>query len=454
MTAMKLLFAAWAAGLALCSAAQAPALRTLEGRLPEGASYRFDVPPNWTGQVLLFSHGYARGPANPARNAAGAERDALLARGYALIGSSYRATGWAVVEAVQDQLATLDVFTRDIGPPRQVLAWGSSMGGLVTLALLEQHGARFDGGLALCASASGTLGMLNQALDGSFVFATLAAPTAQLPLRLNASGAAFQAQMALWQQQLATAQATPLGRARTALAAVVAQVPDWADGQQPRPAANDLHAQQQTLAQGLLPATLLPRDDQERRAGGNFSWNTGVDYADQLRRSGREALVRALYDHAGASLQADLDTLAAAPRTAADPAAVRYMHAHYVPSGQVSRPVLLLQTVADPVTLTEFSEDYRRQAQRAGQGRWVRTAYVDRVGHCNFTAPELLAAVQAVLDAPRQDGWVADSSSLQRAADAAGARNKTFIPHEPVPLLRSCGRSAATCAGLKLDDKP
>ena len=50
----------------------------------------------------------------------------------------------------------------------------------------------------------------------------------------------------------------------------------------------------------------VPRVDQERRAGGIYSWNTGVDYRAQLQRSGRLAFVRHFYALAGLDLERDL----------------------------------------------------------------------------------------------------------------------------------------------------
>lgn len=436
------------------SAAPAPAApaaaRLLEGTLPSGATWRFELPAAWNGTVLLYSHGYARGPANPARHHAGAERPELLARGYALIGSSYARTGWAVAEAVDDQIATLDTFVRTVGTPRQVLAWGSSMGGLVTVALMERHPQRFAGGLAMCASAAGTLGMMNQALDGAFVFATLAAPADRLPLRLGADGADLPAQQRAWQQALDRAQATPLGRARVALAASIAQTAAWADGSRPPPAVDDLAGQQQALARNLLGGILLPRDDQERRAGGNFSWNIGVDFAAQLQASGRQAFVQALYAQAGADLSADLATLAAAPRVAAQPAAVAYMHRHYVPHGALQAPLLVLQTTVDPLTLPEFSADYLRLAQAAGQGERVRGAWVQRVGHCRFTVPEVVAALQAVQQRAEGRPWATTPAQLQAAAATVADGAAAFVAHQPAPLLRSCWARPGACPGLVL----
>jgi MYXO-CTERM domain-containing protein len=115
-----------------------------------------DVPPTWNGTVLLFSHGYTSGPANPAQDAPDeATKTLLLQQGYALIGSSYATTGWAVTDAVPDQLATLDAFTTRFGQASRALAWGRSYGGLVTTAIAERHPEAIDGSLSLCGLVQG-----------------------------------------------------------------------------------------------------------------------------------------------------------------------------------------------------------------------------------------------------------------------------------------------------------
>ena len=420
MRAPLCLLAALPLTLAAAPSASATGERHLEGRLASGAAYEITVPANWNGSLLLFSHGYSRGPASPVRLAARDEAPDLLALGFALAASSYAVTGWAVEEAVPDQLATLDAFTAAVGKPQRTYAWGSSMGGLVTAALVERAPERFDGALMLCASAGGTLGMMNAALDGAWVLRTLAAPESSLSPLLTSSGDAMKADLARWQALLDAEQATPLGRARIALAATLAQVPVVdAHGAM----AADPAVQQQALYKGFMGATMLPRDDQARRAGGNFSWNTGVDYAQLLARSGRAGFVRALYASARRDLDADLALLAGAPRIAADAPARDYMARHYAPQGRVKAPVLLMQAVADPVTLVEMTADYGQRVRRESGADMAREVYIGRVGHCNFTSEETVAAVLAL--AQRRD-----SGHWNLAIPSA-------LPFQPAPFLRA-----------------
>jgi len=432
-----------------------PSHRHLEGNLANGASYIFDVPPNWNGTVLIYGHGYARGPNNPARNSAGAEKDWLLRHGYALIGSSYSTTGWAIEQAVPDQIATLDTFVQQFGKPRRTVAWGSSMGGLVTMAMMERFPERIDGGLVLCASVAGSVGMMNAALDGAFVFKTLVAPETNLPILFRSTGEQAKREIAAWKQRVDQAQGTPEGRARIALAATLAQIPAWFDANRPQPDKNDFAAQQEQVYLGLLGGTLLPRDDQESRAGGNFSWNTGIDYARQLSLSGREGFVRTLYQQAGLKLEKDLATLADAPRVASSPAALAYMKKNYAPTGELMKPMLIVQTVADPVTLVEISGDYASLVRQAGHGELVREVYVQRTGHCNFNIAETVAALLTVERRLEHGTWDnAGKDSIEPPAINALAASlaldgSSFVKYQPAPFLRSCSTRESLCIGEK-----
>ena len=78
--------------------------------------------------------------------------------------------------------------------------------------------------------------MLNNALDGAFVFRTLVATDPAIRIvQLDddrANGRRVQA-------ALETAWKSPEGRARTLLAAAVAQLPTWTDPAAPKPASGD-----------------------------------------------------------------------------------------------------------------------------------------------------------------------------------------------------------------------
>src|SRR5438132_1158885 len=121
----------------------------------DGARFQVQVPRPWNGTLVLFSHGYVRrggrAPDQPADAPDPTTRQWLLDHGYALAGSGYSQQGWAVQQAFHDQVALLDHFDAlGFGRPTRVVAWGDSMGGLITAGLVQLHPDRFAGAIPMC----------------------------------------------------------------------------------------------------------------------------------------------------------------------------------------------------------------------------------------------------------------------------------------------------------------
>jgi pimeloyl-ACP methyl ester carboxylesterase len=369
----------------------------LTGTLADGATYVIDVPAHWNGTLLLYSHGYvAAGQSNPAYDVGDASTgNYLLNAGYALAGSSYSTTGWSVHEAIPDQIATLDTFQSLVGTPKQTIAWGHSLGGMITAGLVQEYPSRFSAALPMCGVLAGGVGLWNEVLDAAFTFNTLVAGGSLQVVNLtdplqdyqNAEG---------W---LGAAQSTPQGQARIALTAAMADVPGWFDPSTPEPATN--FATQEAnqfnwLAYVDFPFAFYYRAELEARAGGNPSWNTGVNYAKQLQHSADNAEVQALYAAAGLNLNADLTVLKNAARIAVNPSAENYLIQNIVYNGQLSIPVLTLHTTGDGLVPVEDEQAYLTTAREAGDSSFVHDLFVHRAGHCTFTPAETVIAMQAL----------------------------------------------------------
>ncbi|GAA2521828.1 alpha/beta hydrolase [Streptomyces levis] len=426
------------AATALPARAAAPDDTHLEGRLPSGAAYVMDVPASWNGTVLLYSHGYTpAGAPNPAQNTPSpAARDTLLAEGYALIGSSYATTGWAVTEAVPDQLATLELFTERFGAARRTLAWGTSYGGLVTTVLAERHAGRFDGSVSMCGLVQGGVANWNSTLDPVFALRTLLAPGSGIRLAGFADQAEAVAAAKSLTSKVEAAQGTADGRARIALAAALHGIPGHNDPSQPEPGPTDWQAQQAnqyTAVRGLLQLPAFSwRQEAEARAGGNPSWNTGVDYSALLARSPLYKEVTELYKEAGLSLRSDLSALDRAPRISADPPAVRWMRNTSVLSGRLTDPQLNIHTTGDALIPVQAESAHRRAAGAAGSASLLRQAYVDGPGHCTFTAGETLAALRTLEHRLDTGRWDASPRALNsRARQADPATTPRYVPFRP-----------------------
>ena len=157
---------------------------TLPGTLSDGATFLIEKPANWNGTLFLYSHGYVvPGAANPAEDVGDPATGAfLLASGYALAGSSYASTGWAVKDALVDQIEVLDIFDNTFGHPRRTIAWGHSLGGMITAGLIQRNPRRFDAALPMCGVLSGGVATWNTALDAELAFSVLSAPGYPLQL--------------------------------------------------------------------------------------------------------------------------------------------------------------------------------------------------------------------------------------------------------------------------------
>ncbi|HZD02579.1 MAG TPA: alpha/beta fold hydrolase [Actinomycetes bacterium] len=412
----------------------------------DGVPYRVEVPAGWNGTLLLFSGVLYNGQLGLATYAA--TEQWALGHGYALAGTP---KSWDVGAGLQSQLAVLDWFEQHIGIPRHTVSWGTSLGGLTAVVLAERSPGRVDGVVSLCGPLAGTVSTWNGLLDLNFAIKTLLAPDSDLELVHISDPAANQQKL---QQIVEGALASPQGRARLALANALADVPGWFTALQPR--ATDVEAQ--VRQQGAFDVAAFDitgggmRADIERQAGGNPSWNAGVDYRRLLTHSSERRLVRQAYHQAGGDLSADLDRLAKAARIRADERAVAYLARSGTPRGTTPAPVVTLHTTGDVLAVPEHERHYAQQVRRFGDPAELRQLFVERGGHCTYTPSEEIVSLQAVLHRIDTGRWADTSparltaaanqfgSQYQRVLDWAtasvGSVQPAFVPYTPGRFLR------------------
>lgn len=419
-----------------------------DGQLPDGTPYTFAKPARWNGAVLVDLDFAAGGLASPLTKS-------LLDRGYAVGGTTRAISSWNIAHAIDNQAAALDRFEAAFGPARYAIAEGRSMGGMVAAGVAQVYPGRFDAAVPMCGGLGGSVGQWNQKLDTVFTLKALLFPGSDLPVTgLPADVPGTQQR---WLSAVQSAQATAEGKARIALASAIGQLPGWGvapDGTTPPvPDDRDADGVEQgmflALAGGPLPylgQAVSSRRTIEQLAGGNPSWNTGVDYARQFTTAvpSRQNAVRRLYERAGLDLRADLARLAAEPRLSADPAAVAYLERGIVFTGDLRIPVLTVNATGDQISTVAQQQSYGALVRQAGHAPLLRQTYVRTAGHCTFTTGEQQAAVDQVLTRLRTGHWPDTSPRTMNALAGAEGRYLDFVPphfNRPYPAVSSASSS-------------
>ena len=191
--------------------------------------------------------------------------------------------------------------------------------------------------------------------------------------------------------------------------------------------------------------------DLERAAGGNPSWNVGIDYRRQLARSARRSSSATRTATPGSTCVTTCVRLAVAPRIAADPRAVEFMYRYGVPRGRTPAPILTMHTTGDGGASPDQERWYAEQVRRAGDPRRLRQLYVERGQHCSFNAAEEIVALRTLLARIETGRWP-DTSPARTNQDAAlgdgyrlvldfgsfteGPMEPAFTRFSPPPFLR------------------
>jgi hypothetical protein len=369
----------------------------------------------------------------------------MLAAGYAIAGSSFDPHGsqWALNTAVDDQFGALAAVEATVLPlqPQHVLAFGTSMGGLISALEAQDGQGKIDGALTTCGIVAGGVNLLQSQLDGEYAIAQLLGDPRTRLVGLNDESAFGTAQVLNDAAQ--RAQGSPAGKARLALAMAFLNIPAWDpnDGQ-PAPA-NNPAAQESAQFAALMDGSTNVlsfieggRESIEQAVGGQPAATSGTDFARLFANSPFKPEVAALYQAARLNLNADLAALTAHATIKADPAALQRLTATSDPTGKLAVPELDLHTIGDNLVPVENESTYTRLVSQAGSGDLLKQAYTSSYGHCNFSVSEQVAGLQALRQRVTTGQWgdLATPDSLGKLADGLHLGPAHFTAYSPGPL--------------------
>lgn len=110
---------------------------TREWGIHKGAGFRLEVPDNWNGDLVMYTHGF-RGNGDELTVDNPPLRQYYLALGYAWAASSYSANYYDVRAGVESTNSLARYFKKNVATPDRVFITGFSMGGHVIGAAIEQ----------------------------------------------------------------------------------------------------------------------------------------------------------------------------------------------------------------------------------------------------------------------------------------------------------------------------
>lgn len=117
----------------------------------DGAAFEIHVPHDWDGKLAIYNRGFVpeSNPVTvyiPIKNEPFPE---LLDTGWMVAASSYRRNGLIIEDALEDVRRLLQRVELEFRTPDSILLIGSSMGGAISLLLMERNPDLFDGALIL-----------------------------------------------------------------------------------------------------------------------------------------------------------------------------------------------------------------------------------------------------------------------------------------------------------------
>ncbi len=430
--------------------AGAATVKTISGKLDDGSPYAIHKPTQWNGTLVLDLDGAAR-MMNPK---SGAKVKWLTQNGYAYGGTTRNIVGYDFRQAVDNLLAVRSILAEQAEMPDRTLIHGISRGSFVARLAMEFEPDIFDGAIVGAGGGSGEIATLNRLLDGLFVLKTLVDP--QSPMQIVGvpnTSKEKNAETAALKELVETADATPLGRARLALAAAIEQFAPWICMNSSEPEPTDYEAQYDQL---LCPFIGMPtfifahpisvRAPIEEIAGGVVSWNHGVDYSQMLQLSGRKDFVEAMYEKAGADLAADLDTLARAPRISADPEAVSIAEKFSSYTGKINGPIINVDNTGDPIDPASCEAAYAETMKNAGNQKLLCNTMVHSPGHAGINALEFITGFVTLIDRLDSGKWGSTSpAAMNRQARKLALKSPMlFLKMKPGFVQPQLGSSSRT----------
>ena len=355
-----------ALALALASGACLP-----DGVQSSGAAYRICMPDTgkWNGNLVIFAHGYVA-----TTEPMGIPEDQLVlpdgtsvpklvnSLGFAFAVSGYSVNGLAVLQGVADSADLVTIFSNAVGKPQKVFLLGPSEGGLVTALSVERYPNIYEGGLAACGPIGDFPAEINYLGDFRVIFDYF------FPKVLPGSPISIPTEvMEHWD----TIYIPRIDAAVNANPTATAQLLKVTGA----PVGSDPSTVLATI-ENVLWYDVFSTNDAEAKLGGQPYDNRHKIYFG----SSNDVLLNLFVQ-----------------RFTADATAVGAMKTNYNTTGLLTRPLVTMHTVGDPIIRYWHEPLYTLKTLAAGSAMERVNFPIQAYGHCNFNAAQALVAFVTLL---------------------------------------------------------
>jgi len=340
------------------------ALASLAGAAPKvevgtinGAAFRIDIPENWNGGLVVYCHGYSPVAVKYKEDAANPLIAVFTNKGYAVAQSGYAAGGWAIQEGSVDTESLRRYFIAKYGAPKETFLTGHSMGGFLTMMLMERYPTIYDAGMPMCgplaaAESFQSRGAFDAMVLFNHYFPGVLPPD---PTRIPDGFVTTTGDKALIGKILSALETSP-----EKAASLRKQ--------------NNLKSNQDLA--GTLAFLVYLIKELNIRAGGNPFDNRNIIYNGTIDDNVVNSLI---------------------PRYPADPHALAYLRENYTPTGKIAKPMLAIHTSYDPLVPVSIPNTYSTLVELAGTQNLFVQQFVKHDGHCAISPEETSAGFSELL---------------------------------------------------------
>ncbi len=338
-----------------------------------GAGFIIIVPEDWNGGLVMYAHGYEEtdeflelaaesfeeeeeeevsdGETEDEPEDEGDEQEfheIFTDRGFAFAASEYRRKGLVVKEGIEDTETLRDYFVQKYGKPTRTIITGHSMGGMISLASIEEFPSEYDGAMPLCGWLGPVHSLLKSGLDLLVTFDYLFGEnTGDLVQGAIVPYDKIEMDFRKNQKKYATRFGEHFRLKEEDIPEVVFFF--------------QLAFKETTQLRGGLPA------------GNHLTIYDGFGFGDDKLNN-------------------------SVKRYKADPVAQRHVIDYYSPKGEIFDPVFTLHTTYDELLPAESYAYYHETIEREGRASLYHQEYVVRDGHCFFSNEEVGSVFDRLID--------------------------------------------------------